>query len=920
MSLKGYENEDWYIGNPVISADENIDLTDEQIEETLDYFVLCSERLSQMTKTYNDIDAVTGLLTEKERDLELAAHIGQSLLSQKNELKLKNKHLEAELASANDHVVKLHEELSVACEATTRYIDEHYEIGELYMEFMKDGCTRKLDESCATCSQSGWIGPQMKIIPRSFPDESTFKYKSVFESLTESSEGLLRPPGDFMPRAKIKTWVTRKKLESEHVEEFSKMFLVTQLKHDLSVKAGLLQIYTQDLEHSDPGSPETPLPDKRVTFSSWDNVNVKIRDLEDENRKLREETADLHTETADLEAKENHLVAECVRELSETNFQVRSLAEELAKKAEDNIRQQEEITYLLSQVVELQKNVRMSSAQNQDLESHLHAAQESEKELTEELIDLKEKYDEILEMLQEARDELKNHHKKSTPHARTGYYGSSGIYSNFNSLASEIESCLSHDSDFGESYSSDDRRSHSSRVFDTVKRAKPKRHNLDESSESTPAHQSYIKPSRPINRKHRNHLSDSESINTDESYSSSPNYNNKRSSDLEAALKKLSLRRRTEHEYQVAKHERMENSFSDPRVFAPDSIMSTGHNFGEPSPSQNKRRYQFPEKLQIVKPIEGSATLLKWQKLATPHLGCLSEVRPGVMIKGDFRSTEVSEIHSLSECEEEEDYSYPGKVFVDTSSIYTYTVSTVMHPSYNKDQLTSSVPITKISTTSALPSVTCSVALSSETVKPKAEGVPTSLPYISGTSTFTTNSSLAKLLQERENMSSLNKNIPISHVSTHSSSYSKNNAASKIMPTFLTNTLNFIGLSSSSKTGEAQVKVTKEQLVTRTDVGLGLISVSTPRSIFTRTMIPTSKSFNQQNNTNSDERSCQPCNSDANKPDKPLSAHSLTLNLMPSVPTQLTCINPDSPQEFSPSSTIGTVNGLAKLRKGGLFC
>ena len=44
---------------------------------TLDYFVSCGDRLSQMTKTYHDIDAVTRLLQEKEKDLELAAKIGQ---------------------------------------------------------------------------------------------------------------------------------------------------------------------------------------------------------------------------------------------------------------------------------------------------------------------------------------------------------------------------------------------------------------------------------------------------------------------------------------------------------------------------------------------------------------------------------------------------------------------------------------------------------------------------------------------------------------------------------------------------------------------------------------------------------------------------------------------------------------------------
>jgi trafficking kinesin-binding protein 1 len=48
---------------------------------TLDYFVSCGDRLSQMTKTYHDIDAVTRLLQEKEKDLELAAKIGQVSLA-----------------------------------------------------------------------------------------------------------------------------------------------------------------------------------------------------------------------------------------------------------------------------------------------------------------------------------------------------------------------------------------------------------------------------------------------------------------------------------------------------------------------------------------------------------------------------------------------------------------------------------------------------------------------------------------------------------------------------------------------------------------------------------------------------------------------------------------------------------------------
>lgn len=43
--------------------------------------------------------------------------------------------------------------------------------------------------------------------------------------------------------------------------------------------------------------------------------------------------------------------------------------------------------------------------------------------------------------------------------------------------------------------------------------------------------------------------------------------------------------------------------------------------------------WKLPQKLQIVKPIEGSLTLHQWSRLATPHLGGLLEEREGVAIK-----------------------------------------------------------------------------------------------------------------------------------------------------------------------------------------------------------------------------------------------------------------------------------------------
>lgn len=104
----------------------------------------------------------------------------------------------------------------------------------------------------------------------------------------------------------------------------------------------------------------------------------------------------METETISYEEKEQQLVNDCVKELREfcslsypvarfspaeergagrlwliltavvrlsfagnSNLQISSLAEELARKSDDASRQQEEITHLLSQIVDLQKKAKL---------------------------------------------------------------------------------------------------------------------------------------------------------------------------------------------------------------------------------------------------------------------------------------------------------------------------------------------------------------------------------------------------------------------------------------------------------------------------------------------------------------------------------------------------------------------------------
>ncbi|XP_063377947.1 trafficking kinesin-binding protein milt isoform X1 [Cydia fagiglandana] len=109
----GYENQDWFIPSPALPVSDNdLALTPDQIRETLNYFLLCSNRVSQMTKTYNDIEAVTRLLEEKEKDLELTARIGKELLATNGVLEARVNSLEGELRSARDHITQLRHDLT----------------------------------------------------------------------------------------------------------------------------------------------------------------------------------------------------------------------------------------------------------------------------------------------------------------------------------------------------------------------------------------------------------------------------------------------------------------------------------------------------------------------------------------------------------------------------------------------------------------------------------------------------------------------------------------------------------------------------------------------------------------------------------------------------------------------------------------
>lgn len=610
-SVFGYDNDDW-LRTPLLPPEVVLGLTHEQIEETFKYFLLCSDRVGQVTKTYHDIKAVTHLLEEKERDLELAARIGQSLLKQNQELTARNEMLDEQLEIAKEEIA--------------------------------------------------------------------------------------------------------------------------QLRHELSMRDDLLQFYasTEEIENAQSQSPikRNESCSSLTNFVHYDFLQQKLKSLEDENRKLRIEANELSTETTNYEEQEQELMMVCVEELSSVNKQVVDLSEELARKVEDSLRQQEEISSLLAQIVDLQARCKGLTHENEELNQQLSVSRESQLKLKSELKDLQDKYSECEDMLQEAREDIKNLRNKSLPNSTVQRYTSLASVLPMESLAAEIEGTFRKGLD---TPAPSEYKNHPWRVFETVKvankavRLRSRCHSpglpgsspvsTRSSCTSTPRTSYYgsdnasltleDKPSSNNAQKEDNSVSGPKRLGQP----GTPG-----GQDLEAALRNLSARQQnhsSERPFFDVERERKlralaanceEGEGSSSGFLTPnDSLVSspaasTGTNYSNGSSrhscgSSSGSRSYLPDRLQIVKPLEGSVTLHQWQQLAKPNLGGILHPRPGVLTK-DFRELEVDiqHVYSLNDLEEDEPdltqlagahgmVSPSGHNLPQTSPTHTITTCQVLQPS-----------------------------------------------------------------------------------------------------------------------------------------------------------------------------------------------------------------------------------------------
>uniref|UniRef100_A0A8C7YRH8 Trafficking protein, kinesin binding 2 n=1 Tax=Oryzias sinensis TaxID=183150 RepID=A0A8C7YRH8_9TELE len=567
--------------------------------------VLSADRVEQMTKTYNDIDVVTHLLVERDRDLKLAARIGQSLLQRNHLLQERNEALDEQLAQAVDQVHQLQHELT------------------------------KKDEL-------------LRMVANASEDSET-------DSSISTPQRQPQLPGGAAHAA-------------------------------------------------------------HAALSQLESLQNKLLELEDENQALRTEACQLKKDTVTYEEKEQQLVSDCVKELRESNSQMVSLTDELAQKNEELLRHQEEIAQLLGQIVELQHRVKELALEKEELRIHLQASKDAQRQLTAELNELSERNAECVEMLHESQEEIKELRNKNTPSSGMRRHFSYGLYP-MDSLAAEIEGTMRRELSVEEETAFQDQRLFQKRVFQTVRAVNSSASRAALAVAPIPGsghHSSLVMTAQPFQSSQRE----------DEKMGQpgSPGGN-----DLTRALHRLSLRRQNllseRHFFQTEDEKKLqvlggkEGDAEGSGCSSPmGSVLSSFSNLSELSVNSSVFKTFLPEKLQIVKPMEGSLTLHHWQQLAKPHLATILDPHPGVVTKG-FRPLSQDAVYRLSDMEEdeereehrgtavlekgatergkEEDYEEdevqnPGKCQSSTFSTYTFTTCRILHPS-DVTQVTSSL-------------------------------------------------------------------------------------------------------------------------------------------------------------------------------------------------------------------------------------
>lgn len=188
-----------------------------------------------------------------------------------------------------------------------------------------------------------------------------------------------------------------------------------------------------------------------------DLLQRKVNALEVENKSLRAEATQLVKETDEVEEAERKLMEDITSQLNSANYQYDGLNLELERYREENKFQHEQIVNLTAKLTEAEIRLHQLTCENEEQISRLSITEENQNLLASELAEFKARYQEVLSLLQETQEQLRNQRKRGQPMVRSNFIPGLGMgCAPVDSLQSELmESSLFSDNSLDSGIASD---------------------------------------------------------------------------------------------------------------------------------------------------------------------------------------------------------------------------------------------------------------------------------------------------------------------------------------------------------------------------------------------------------------------------------------------------------------------------------
>ena len=402
---------------------------------------------------------------------------------------------------------------------------------------------------------------------------------------------------------------------------------IAQLKHDLMKKEALVQLYLEDneresqLKHSLEGDGEP----------SWvKELAEECQQLRESNEFLHLETEKLRKDTLEIEQKEKDVLQLCLDQLTSTKENLGGLRLEAEQRSAENYHLHKQLDELSTQHNQDQIKLNSLLSENEDLKEKLQYLEATHLSLTNDMTDLQHTYEQHVEEKQCEIQRLKEISgcRSAPSESSDGSESFLGAVEH-ESIVHEIEEALRKEIIAASTLSERPRspnhyaQQRTMVVMETVRAATMATTKRRERLKNEQDQKDKKGASGPQDSKRMSELA-------------VPSTNQDSGGFLTPPPKTFSPLLRSKFSPKASKYLNTPKSISSPGIPSAQSIP-------DGLPKHRNHTFFSPEKLQIVKPLEGSVTLLRWRLLASPQLGGAKTYfsaasPPGVQVKGWMRA------------------------------------------------------------------------------------------------------------------------------------------------------------------------------------------------------------------------------------------------------------------------------------------